>query len=153
MITRGNAFEHVLYKRPSVGMPKCLVLIVMLWPLHVKSQLIGKDPDAGKDWEQEEKGTTEDEMAGWHHLSRWTWVWAHSGRGWRKGKPDVQSQTWLRDWTTATSTELDTVPPRIAVQQNFQFLPSFLPWFLYMDKNLQRTYFVPNTTRCWGYTW
>ena len=40
---------------------------LMLWPCHVKSWLIGKDPDAGKDWGQEEKGTTEDEMAGWHH--------------------------------------------------------------------------------------
>ena len=39
----------------------------VLWPPDVKSQLIGKDPDAGKDWGQEEKGTTEDEMAGWHH--------------------------------------------------------------------------------------
>ena len=37
------------------------------WPPHVKSWLIGKEPDAGKDWRQEEKGTTEDEMAGWHH--------------------------------------------------------------------------------------
>ena len=36
-------------------------------PPHVKSWLIGKDPDAGRDWGQEEKGTTEDEMAGWHH--------------------------------------------------------------------------------------
>ena len=39
----------------------------VLWPPHAKSWLIGKDPDAGRDWEQEEKGTTEDEMAGWHH--------------------------------------------------------------------------------------
>ena len=39
----------------------------ILWPSHVKSRLIGKDPDAGRDWGQEEKGTTEDEMAGWHH--------------------------------------------------------------------------------------
>ena len=39
----------------------------VLWPPHAKSWLIGKDPDAGKDWGQEEKGTTEDEMAGWHH--------------------------------------------------------------------------------------
>ena len=39
----------------------------VLWPLHAKSWLIGKDPDAGRDWGQEEKGTTEDEMAGWHH--------------------------------------------------------------------------------------
>ena len=33
----------------------------------MRSQLVGKDPDAGRDWGQEEKGTTEDEMAGWHH--------------------------------------------------------------------------------------
>ena len=39
----------------------------ILWPLHAKSQLIGKDPNAWKDWRQEEKGTTEDEMVGWHH--------------------------------------------------------------------------------------
>ena len=38
-----------------------------LWPPHVKSRLIGKDSDAGRDWGQEEKGTTEDEMVGWHH--------------------------------------------------------------------------------------
>ena len=41
--------------------------IPVLWPPDVKNQLIGKDPDAGKDWGQEEKGMTEDEMAGWHH--------------------------------------------------------------------------------------
>ena len=40
----------------------------ILWPPHAKSWLIWKDPDAGKDWRQEEKGTTEDEMVGWHHL-------------------------------------------------------------------------------------
>ena len=39
----------------------------ILWPPHVKSWLIGKDPGAGRDWGQEEKGMTEDEMAGWHH--------------------------------------------------------------------------------------
>ena len=39
----------------------------ILWPPDVKSWLIGKDPDAGKDWGREEKGTTEDEMVGWHH--------------------------------------------------------------------------------------
>ena len=37
------------------------------WPPHVKTWLTGKDPDAGKDWGQEEKGLTEDEMVGWHH--------------------------------------------------------------------------------------
>ena len=49
----------------------------VLWPPHAKSWLIGKDADAGRDWGQEEKGTTEDEMAGWHHWldgceSEWT---------------------------------------------------------------------------------
>ena len=39
----------------------------ILWPPDVKSWLIGKDPDAGKDWRQEEKGTTENEMVGWYH--------------------------------------------------------------------------------------
>ena len=49
----------------------------ILWPPDAKSRLTGKDPDAGKDWGQEEKGTTEDEMVGWHHWlngheSEWT---------------------------------------------------------------------------------
>ena len=49
----------------------------VLWPPYVKSWLIGKDSDAGRDWGQEEKGMTEDEMAGWHHWldgreSEWT---------------------------------------------------------------------------------
>ena len=39
----------------------------ILWPPNVKSWLIGKDPDSGRDWGQEEKGMTEDVMAGWHH--------------------------------------------------------------------------------------
>ena len=39
----------------------------MLWPLDVKNWLIWKDPDAGKNWRQEDKGMTEDEMVGWHH--------------------------------------------------------------------------------------
>ena len=40
---------------------------LVLWPPYAKSWLIGKDSDAGRDWGQEEKGTTKDEMAGWHH--------------------------------------------------------------------------------------
>ena len=56
----------------------------VLWPLHVKTWLIGKDSDAGRDWGQEEKGMTEDEMAGWHH-------WC-DGResGWTLGVGDGQ---------------------------------------------------------------
>ena len=51
----------------------------ILWPPDAKSWLIGKDPDAGKDWGQEEKGTIEDEMVGWHH-----WLNGH-GFGWTPG--------------------------------------------------------------------
>ena len=56
----------------------------ILWSPDVKSWLIGKDPDAGEDWEQEEKGMTEDEMAGWHH-----WLNGH-GFGWTLGVGDGQ---------------------------------------------------------------
>ena len=44
-----------------------LKLKLQYWPLNAKSLLIGKDADAGKDWRQEKKGMTEDEMVGWHH--------------------------------------------------------------------------------------
>jgi len=56
----------------------------VLWPPHVKTWLIGKDSDAGRDWEQEEKGTTQDEIAVWHH-----WL---DGResGWTPGVVDGQ---------------------------------------------------------------
>ena len=56
----------------------------ILWPPDVKSWLIGKDTDAGKDWGQEEKGTTEDEMAGWHH-----WLDGHESQ-WSPGVGDGQ---------------------------------------------------------------
>ena len=57
---------------------------LVLWPPDVKSWLIWKDPDAGEDWGQEKKGTTEDEMVGWHH-----WLDGH-GFGWTLGVGDGQ---------------------------------------------------------------
>ena len=56
----------------------------IVWPPDAKSWLIRKDPDAGKDWRQEEKGTTEDEMVGWHH-----WLNGHVF-GWTPGVGDGQ---------------------------------------------------------------
>ena len=56
----------------------------VLRPPHAKHWFIGKDSDAGRDWEQEEKGTTEDEMAGWHH-----WLDGHES-GWTLGVGDGQ---------------------------------------------------------------
>ena len=56
----------------------------ILWLPDTKNGLIGKDPDAGKDWRQKEKGMTEDEMVGWHH-----WLNGH-GFGWTPGVGDGQ---------------------------------------------------------------
>ena len=73
----------------------------ILWPLDAKNWLIWKDPDAGKDWRQDEKGTTEDD--GWMASpTRWTWVWASSGSWWWTGKRGVvqsmESQRVGHDW-------------------------------------------------------
>ena len=76
----------------------------ILWSLDAKSHLIRKTPDAGKNWRQEEKGTTEDEMV---PPSQWTPVWVSFGSWWRTRTPGMlqsmgsQSWTWLGDWTTA----------------------------------------------------
>ena len=73
----------------------------ILWPPDMKSQLMVKDPDARKDWGQEEKGATEDEMVG---LTQWTWVWANSWRQWRTEEPRVLQFMGLQraghDWAT-----------------------------------------------------
>ena len=50
-----------------IGRTNAEIEAPILWLPDVKNQLMGKDPDAGKDWGQEEKGATEDEMVGWHH--------------------------------------------------------------------------------------
>ena len=50
-----------------IGMTNAETEAPVLWPPDVKNWLTGKDPDAGQDWRQEEKGTTEGEMVGWHH--------------------------------------------------------------------------------------
>ena len=82
------------------------------WPPDTKSRLIGKDPDAGKNWRQEEKGMTQDEMARWHHplnghefeqalgvgMDREAWHAAVLGV--------TKSWTWLRDWTDTHFSEI-----------------------------------------------
>ena len=83
----------------------------VLWPPYVKSWLIGKDSDAGRDWGQEEKGTTEEEMAGWHHWldgreSEWT-LGVSDGQGglaccssWGRKESDTTEQL---NWTELIS--------------------------------------------------
>ena len=72
----------------------------ILWPPDAKCWLIWKDPDAGKDWRQEEKGTTEDEMVGRHHQHNGV----NSGSWWWKGRPGVLqfmgSQRVRHNWAT-----------------------------------------------------
>ena len=75
----------------------------ILWPPNAKTWLIGKDPDAGKNWEQEEKGTTG--WDGWMaSLTQWTWVWVDSGSWWWTGRPGVLrfmgSQRFGHNWVT-----------------------------------------------------
>ena len=81
----------------------------ILWSPDSKSWLIRKDPDAGKDWGQEDKGTTG--WQGWMaSLIQWTWVWAGFRRWWRTGKPgmlrSMGSQRVRHNWVTEQQQQL-----------------------------------------------
>jgi len=65
----------------------------ILWPPDVKIWLIGKDPDAGKDWGQEEKGAIEDEMVGWHH-----WRDRHEFEQTPEDREEQQNLVWCSPW-------------------------------------------------------
>ena len=76
----------------------------ILWPSDAKNWLIVKDPDAGKVWAQEEKGTTEDEIGWMASATQWTWVWVDSRSWWWTGRPgmlrSMGSQRVRHDWVT-----------------------------------------------------
>ena len=89
----------------------------ILWPPHAKCWLIGKDPDAGRDWGQEENGTAEDEMAVWHHrldglsVSKF-WELVMNREAWRAVIHEVtKSRTGLSDWTELNWSELACISP------------------------------------------
>ena len=108
----------------------------ILWPPDVKSWLIWKDPDAGKYWGQEEKGTTEDEVVGWHH-----WLDGH-GFGWTAGVGDGQgrlaaavhgvAKSWTRlsSWAELKKYEKcrarETWGPSVKVSELSRFIPGTL---------------------------
>ena len=80
--------------------------IPILWPTNARNWLIGKYHDAGKDWRQEEKGTTgwDDWMAS---PTQWTWVWAGSGSWWWTGRPGMlqsmgRQRAGLNEWSLHT---------------------------------------------------
>ena len=90
-----------------IGRTDAEVEVPLFWPPDVKNWLIWKDPDSGKDWRQEEKGMTEDEMVGWHQrtnsmdlgLSKLQEL-VIDRKAWRDaGHGVTKSQTWLSDWT------------------------------------------------------
>ena len=86
---RSNQFSNQIHPKENqpwifIGRTDVDAETPILWPPDAKSWHIWKDLDAGKDWEQEEKGTTEDETVGWHH-----WLDGH-GFGWTPGVGDGQ---------------------------------------------------------------
>ena len=94
-------------------------------PPDVKSWLIGKDPDAGKDWGQEEKGTTEDEMVGWHHrldghiwVNAWSWWW--TGRSGMLRFMGLQRAG--HDWATELTELTDWYKENLHQSPNFTLL-------------------------------
>ena len=96
-----------------IGVTDTEAEVLILWPPDAKSWLIGKDPDAGKDWGQEKKGTTEDEMAGWHHwLSRHAFELAlgdSEGQGaWRAAAHGCR--VW-HDWAAEQQQQMVRVRP------------------------------------------
>ena len=102
----------------------------ILWLPHAKSWLIGKDPDSGRDWQQEEKGTTEDEMVGWHHRLN------GNGFGWTPGVGDRQGgleccDSWGRKELDTTEqlnwTELQMIPA-ICIWYQFQICLRCTHW-------------------------
>ena len=83
----------------------------IIWSPDAKSQIIGKNPDAMKDWEQEEKGATENEKVGWHQLlnrHEFEQTFGDSERKWSLAcysSWGCKEWTWLSDWTRTTNTK------------------------------------------------
>ena len=104
---------------------------LILWPSDAKSWFIWKDPDAGKDWRREEKGMTEDEMAGWHYWlngreSGWT-PWVGDGQGGLACcSPWGRKESNTTDWTELNWTGISQTP----------WIPHFSNCCLHFSSNL-----------------
>ena len=107
----------------------------ILWPPDLKNWLGGKDPYAGKNWRQKQKGMTED-WDGWMaSLTQWTWIWVNSGSWWWTGRPGVLqsmgSQRVRHNWATElNSTHINKMTGRsvlrVITRENFTINTNFL---------------------------
>ena len=138
----------------------------VFWPSDTKSQLIRKDPEAGKDWWQEEKGATEDEMAGWRHRLDGDEFRQTPGDGEGQGSLaslGLQRRTWLSDWTTATPlVQAEETELRVwcwcwsRQDVNFRLLtvlPGFLAWFLPVIRSRTREHTLSSRGATFPVTW
>ena len=99
----------------------------ILWPPDVKSWLIWKDPDAGKDWGKGEKGATEDEMVRWHH-----WLNGH-GFGWTLGVGDAQGGlACCGSWGSKESDTTERLNWTDVLLYHYQFHPLYLLMFAFL---------------------
>ena len=101
--------------------------VSILWQPDAKSRLIGKDPDIGTDWRQEEKGVTVNEMVGWHHWFQWTWIWANSGRQWWTKKPGALKFMGLQRVGQDVVTEQLIQSPGANMRRQWHPIPVLLP--------------------------
>ena len=113
----------------------------ILWPPDANNWLIWKDPDAGKDRKWEEKETTEDEMAGWHHRLNGPWVWVNSGSWWWTGRAgmlqSMRSQRVGHNWVTELIChEVMGPDAMILVFWMLSFTPNFTLYFTLIKRLL-----------------
>ena len=93
----------------------------ILWPPNVKNWLTWKDPDAGKDWRREEKGTTEDEMVEWHHRLYGHEFGLDSRSWWWTGRPGMLQSMGLQRVRHDWATELSLSPTKVYFLWKFCF--------------------------------
>ena len=114
----------------SIGSTDAEAVAPILWPPDAKSQLIGKDLDAGKDWRQEEKEMTEDEMVGWHHrLDGYEFAQA-SGVGDRQGSLASCCSPW--GWKESSDTT-----ERLNWTEYLCWLPFLMTFYRLWDRHLE----------------